>query len=237
MNEVITETPAKNNSLLIFFAVIAVLALAIGGYFFYNKSDTNPVGVQNTEAVAIVNGTEIDRATYDRSVAQLSGTYVAQGIDVSTTEATDTIKQQALATLVNRQLILETALKAGATADDATVETEYQTVVTNLGGAENLDAALTSAGLTEEQLRIDIKNDVLINNYLRTKLNLDAITVSDEEIKTAYDNAIATSQNEAPPLEDVSELIKSQLLAEKQQQAINAEIEALRASAEIQILI
>ena len=131
------------------------------------------------------------------------------------------------------------ALSAGVTVDDSEVDTEYQTVVTSLGSEEALTTALSENGMNEDNLRSEIRTDLLINKYLETKLGVSTIVVTDEEIQTAYDTAISSSESteEAPALADVRDLISNQLLSEKQQLAINAELERLRQEASIEVLI
>ncbi|OHC37435.1 MAG: hypothetical protein A2211_05350 [Rhodanobacter sp. RIFOXYA1_FULL_67_6] len=89
--------------------------------------------------------------------------------------------------------------------------------------------------MTEADLRADIANDVIINKYLDEKLGLNTLTVSDEDVQTAYDAAAESNTEEVPPLEEVAELIRNQLLAEKQQGLIGTELERLRAEATIEI--
>src|SRR5690606_24713820 len=150
MNEVTTENKSKGNGLMIAVVIAIVAALAIGGYFFYknNMGDNAAEG-----AVATVDGVEITRADHDRRAAQLTNVYTSQGIDTSSAEAANAIREQALTTLINRQLVLNAATEAGTTVSDDTVETEYQTLVSSMGGEANLSAAITATGVSLDQFR------------------------------------------------------------------------------------
>ncbi len=235
MNEVTTENKPKGNGLLIAIIVAIVAALAIGGYFLYKNGMGE--GGEASDVVATVDGAEISREDYDRSAAQLSSVFAAQGVDVSDAEAAAAIQDQALNTLINRQLVLNAASEAGTSVNDETVEAEYQAVVTNMGGEENLSAAIASTGVSLDQFRDDLETDLMINAYLANKVGTDAITVSDEEVEAAYNTAAEGGAEGLPPLEEVAEVIRGQLLSEKQQAAIGAELERLRGEAEIVILI
>lgn len=252
MNEVTNETTGGEkkggNMLPIIVVIVIVLALAAGGYYLVNnnKAEEAPattddatalLGLEGEGPVARVDGVEIGRDEYRRSAEQIISSYAAQGVDVSGADQIAAIKDQALASLINRQLVFAAAEKAGVTADDTAVEAEYQNVLSSLGGEEGVATALTAAGLDEQDLRDDLKKSVIINSYLSSKLNLDAITVSDEEVASYYETAKAGATVEVPALEEVSELIKTQLLAEKQQQAIGTELDGLRANANIEVLI
>ncbi len=235
MSEATNETRAKGNSkgLLLAFGLVVLAAIAIGAYFYFNKSGENATG---SGPAATVNGAEIPKEDYDRSVRQMSQVFASQGMDVNSAEISSAIKDQAINTLINRQLIKEAADAAGISVSDAEVETEYQNISSGLGGNEGLQTALKETGMDETGLRAEIRSDILINKYLEAKLGTDTAEVTDEEVQAAYDTAAAnvTSEEQAlPPLEEIKELIHGQLVNEKRQQLINTELERLRGSATI----
>jgi len=237
MNEVTTETKANNNAGLMIFGILAVLAIAaIGAYFYMNTDATME---ETSAAVARVNGEEISQSEYDRSVTQITGVYATQGADPSDRNVIAAVKEQALNTLINRRLMASAAMDANISVDDSEVEAEYQTVVTSLGSEEALATALSENNMDESNLRSEIRTDLLINKYLESKLGINSISVTDEEIETAYETAASSSVSteEIPDLADVRDLISNQLLSEKQQVAINAELERLRQEASIEVLI
>lgn len=237
MNEVTTETKANNNAGLMIFGILAVLAIAaIGAYFYMNTDATME---ETSAAVARVNGEEISQSEYDRSVAQITGVYATQGADPSDPNVIAAVKEQALNTLINRRLMASAAMDANISVDDSEVEAEYQTVVTSLGSEEALATALSENNMDESNLRSEIRTDLLINKYLESKLGISSIAVTDEEIETAYETAASSSASteEIPALADVRDLISNQLLSDKQQLAIKAELERLRQEASIEVLI
>lgn len=237
MDESSNTTSQGNKGLTAILVVVAILLIAGGAYWYLTSRQGEEAAETTTESevAAVVNGHEIDKATLDRSIEQVTGTYAAQGIDTSNEEASAAIREQALTALINRQLMIGAATDAGLTASDEEVEAEFQVAVENIGGTENLATALSDIGMTEADLRADIANDVIINKYLDENLGLKALSVTDEEVKTAYDAAAASNAEEVPALEDVEELLRNQLLMEKQQELISTELERLRAEATIEI--
>lgn len=231
MNEVTTDTPKKSLNLRPIFIAIVLVVLAAGAYFFFIQKE----GGAKSETVAVVNGTAIDGKALDRGIQQVNASYTSQGMDVGGAETEAAVREQALSALINRQLILDAAINAGVTTDDAAVETEYQNAVSNLGGEENLAAALLEVGMSDEDLRADIKKDLMISAYLEQTLDLQSVTVTDEEIQIAYKTADENNEEELPALEEVEEVIRNQLVYEKQQQLIGAELDRLRAEADIEI--
>lgn len=238
MDETSNTNSQGNKGLTAILVVVAILLIAGGAYWYLEQRPEGEATEMEgeSEVAAIVNGKEIDRATLERSIEQVNNNYVAQGVDTSSAEATAAIREQALTALINRQLMIDAASKAELTASNEEVEAEYQLAVTNVGGAEKLATALSDIGMTESDLRADIANDVIINKYLDEKLSLDTLAVTDAEVQTAYDKATESNTEEVPPLEEVAELIRNQLLLEKQQLLISAELERLRAEATIETM-
>ncbi len=238
MSEANNETRAKGNSggLWLGLGVAVLVAAGIGGYFYFQSGDNG----SGSGPAAIINGAEISRADYDRSVKQISQIFSAQGMDATSDEISSAIKGQAINTLINRQLIKGAANAAGISVSDAELETEYQNVVTGLGGAEGLKTVMNETGMDEAGLRAEIQSDILINKYLEAKLGMDSTAATDEEVEAAYATALENATEdgpELPPLEEIRELIRGQILSERRQELINTELERLRTEATIEIFV
>ena len=195
--------------------------------------------VEGTGPIAKVNGVEISRDSYLQTLEQTVNMYQSQGVAISDDEMIQAIKNQVIDGLISRQLILEAAINSGITIEDNLIDIEYQNTVSNLGGEEAFQIALADVGMDENTLRSNIKNSLIINKYLASEINTDNFSVSDEQVKVFYEQAKSDAGVgvEIPPLEEVSELIKSQLLSQMEQEAVNAKIESLKTSANIEILI
>lgn len=234
MNDVATEKAAGKKGALIGVLVLAIAALAIGGYFLLQKGDATDGG----KTVATVDGEVISQAAFERSATQIKNAFAAQGIDVTSSDIEASIKEQAINTLVNRQLVLNAANKAGITATDEQVDAEYAAIVDNMGGEENLKATLEEGGATIEEFKRDLRSDILINSYLEQKLGTGEVTVTDEEVRAAYDASVGTAEEaNMPSFEEVAELIRGQLTSQKQEELISAELDRLRAEADIEVTV
>lgn len=241
MNDEVNDNNSrgKNGSLLIFFVLLALVVAGVGAWFYFEKGQNNTTPNAEGEAsevVARVNGVEIDRSSYERSLEQLRGAYVSQGIDVSNATSSELLKEQAIESLINRQLIVMAAKSKGLTVDSTAIDAEYQNVVEGAGGNEAFAAALVASNLSEVMVRADIENGLLIQQYLATELHINELTVTDAEVESYYNSAKETN-NDVPALSEVSAAIQSQLLTEKRDAAVNTALQALRANAEIEILI
>ena len=102
------------------------------------------------------------------------------------------------------------------------------------GGEENFAAQLTITGITREQLADNMKNELLIRQLVEQETNLTTVEVTDDELRGAYDLAIAGSDaTTTPSFEDVSEVLRAQLLQQKSSAIVEAYISDLKASATI----
>lgn len=225
---------------------VAVLALGVGGYVYYtqnaNDADSNtPENVlslagEGDGPVARVNGTDISRDDFNRSAGEMTQTATLQGADVNDLAVQAEIKDQALTALINTELLLQNAKNSGVSVTAETVTTEYEGIVSRFGGEEALNAQLASLSLSKEDLQRDLEKQLLISAYVEKNVNLASFTVTDAEVQEFYDS-LTGSGTELPPLEEVSAQIKTQIQSQKQQAAVSAFIEGLKANASIEVLI
>ena len=221
----------KDKILSIGAVVLVVVAVALYGFFGMKKSET-PV-VADAPSVAKVNGVAIAKTDYDTQLASAIAAYKAQGVNVDDPARLTEIKTQVLNDLVNNELVMQGITAAGITAAPADVETQYQAILTQAGGIDKLKTQMVTANITEAQLRENIAKQLRVQDYLLKNVDVSTLTVTDAEIEKFYkDNSVG--QTNVPPLKDVKEQIKQQLLTTKQQELINKFIETLRAKAQIE---
>ncbi len=226
---------------------VAVLALvilsAIGGYLIFGKNkigSTTDNKAAAVTSVATVNGTSIPKATYDTQLANAIASYKSQGVDVAV-DATKLaqVKTQVLNDLINNELLIQGALNVGIKTTPEEVEKQFQTVLTQSGGAEGLKAALAQNNLTEAQFRDNISKQLAVQTYLLANIDIKSITVTDAEIAQFYADyskaqTAASSTIKVPSLKDLSEQIKQQLVSNKQQTLITNFVASLREKAKIE---
>ncbi len=242
MNDVVNEPSSrKNNAVLISSILVILVAAGAGAWYYFEKGPGKTVTPDTEvstlpEIVAKVNNIEITKDAYLRNLEQLKSAYLAQGVDVTDASSTKILEEQALNSLINRKVFLLAAEQANFSVEDSAVDAEYANTITSAGGDEAFKAALERTGLTEELIRTDIKEGLLIQQYLSNQLKIDTVTVSDEEV-LAYYNSVKETNPDVPAFEDVKDAVKGQLQAAKQEETINAALEKLRANVKIEILI
>ena len=232
---------AKKKYLL---ALVVVILIVLGGiWYFLNSTDTpseqaGTVSVTKNypDVVATVNGEEVFKADLIESIASLGQQVQAQGVDLSNPEAQVLIEQQAMVSLINARLLLQAAAAADVTASDDAVTLQFEQLATQLGGPEALAEQMALLGLSDEKVREDIAEQLIINQYLDEEIPLDSLNVTNEEVQAFYDE-IAAGGVELPPLEDVAAQIAAQLSSEKRQAQLQVLIDGLREVAEIETQI
>jgi hypothetical protein len=220
-------------------AILVVILAAVAGYFIFGGSKVLNK-VSTVAGVATVNGTVIPKTDYDTQLASVVASYKSQGVDI-TTDATKfpQIKTQILDNLINNELLLQGATAAGIKTSAADVEKQYQTILTQNGGAAGLKTALTQNNLTEAQLRENITKQLTVQTYLLANIDVKSVTATDLEVSQFYADyskaqKTASSTAKVPALKNLSAQIKQQLLSNKEQTLIANFIAALRQKAKIE---
>ena len=134
--------------------------------------------------------------------------------------------------------LVQGVTKAGIKATPAEVETQFQAVLKQTGGAEGLAAELTKSNLTEAQLRENISKQLAVQAYLLQNIDVKSITVTDAEVAQFYAD-YSKAQKDAgvktvPALKELSAQIKQQITANKEQTLIVNFIASLRAAAKVE---
>lgn len=121
-------------------------------------------GFMDKEAVATVNGTDIDKdELYEKLI-------------VSNGAAT-------LDTMISDEIVKQEAKKADVKVTQDEIDAEMKIYEEQYGGAEALESAIASSGMTIAQLEDEMKNYLLIE-----KLVGPDIKITDEQIKTYFDD-------------------------------------------------
>lgn len=132
---------------------------------------------------------------------------------------------EALESLVTKNLILQEARKKGITVDKEEVDAEIKKIEDGLvAQGQTLEDALTFQGWSREQLEEQIKIRKMIE-----KIFGDEVEVTEEEI----DNYLKENEIESPDREQIKAVIKDQKFSEKFQEWITT----LRANAKINFFV
>jgi len=239
---------AKPRSLF-FFAGVAVVVLVFAGLYAANKNKnineltgaaevTGGADVSSSlpAVVATIDGVELTAAEYQKYYNQAAAGAQQQGVDLADPAVAAEVTNQALEIAVNTQLLMEAAIAADYAASPEMIDSELKNIEGQFESSEAFVAELVAVGVTLEDLRTDVAMRLTIDAYLQANLELKDLSVTPEEVENTY-NEFAVGNAEMPPLEAVAATIEQQILTTKQQAATQEIIQALRAEAEIEILI
>jgi len=218
-------------------AIIGIVIVAAGAWFFFSNGEApSQNGMPEiSDTVARVNGEDIIRTELENSEAQIAA---QQGIDLASldTAGREQLQAQALDGLIANTLIQQAAANSGIIATEADIDAQIELIKGQFPDDAQFQEALSGQGLSEADLREQVKGEVAIQAYLEQTLDLAAITVTDEEVNALYEQESAVTED-VPPLEDVRGQIESFVIQQKQQELFAAHIQELRSNADIEILI
>lgn len=237
----VTSSAKKNIKIYLSTALIVVV-MGAGLLFILEKEGRiAPTGLfgaltNNDKAVATVNGTSINKSDYDSSLRQLLEMAAAQGASTTDEKALADLKTQAMETLVNGELLRQSAIAEGMKATPEAIDARFKEIEDGIGGAEALQAKMGEFNITEKILRRDIENEILIQGLIDSKFSFADSEVTEEEVKDLYDS-LGGEKGGLPPLKEVHDKVVEQIKMNRQQEAIAKYIEELRDKAEIEIKI
>lgn len=186
------------------------------------------------EVVVVVNGEEILGNVYNSVARQLENTLAAQGHTTSG-ETAELLKEQTMSVLVGNKVILQDAEEKGYTADEAAVEERLEELKGQFETEEAMDETLKETGFTLEDMENQLREQLVYEQYVAEEV--EAGEVTDEEVKEAYEGFVETSEEEAPPFEEMEPTIRQSLEEQKTQEAVFTRIEELKKEAEVEVKI
>jgi len=178
--------------------------------------------------VATVNGYEIKGDRYNPIYTQVKMQMAQFGQDVSDL---DLLKEQTLDVLVEQQLIRQDAETIGIDITEDEVQNEFDELKEQ--NEEQLNIVLEEFGLTEEEFKIQLRDDLITAEYIESELDIE---VTDEEVEEFYEQ-LREENEEIEGLDEMEELIRAQLENQKTQEQLPEKVEELRENAEIEHMI
>lgn len=183
------------------------------------------------ELIVVVNGEELYGNIYNSIARQLEASMAAQGQDVTEEEVAESIKTQTIDVMVGNALIVQDAEEKGYEPDEETLDQNMEEVKAQFETEEELNEALERTGFTLEELREQLREQMMYENYIAE--DIEGTEVEDEEVEAAYEE-ISASSEDIPPYEEMESTIRQSLQEQKTQEVLLERIAELRADAEIE---
>ena len=190
------------------------------------------------DVVAEVNGVAITKETLENIATQISTMYAQQGMNLSDLAIASEVRTQALESVINAEVLSQAAAAAGTSVEAATIEEELASVQAQFPDEATFAAELEAAGITLDELRADVTEQLTVNTYIMNTEEFTAVpAITDEEAREFYDQSVAGATGEVPAFEEVRPQIDAQLTQQKQQEAVSGLVEKLRAEATVDVKI
>lgn len=219
--------------------LVAIAMVSAGAWFYLtNKKAPQQKDAKNAAEssgiIARVNGEDIVRDELETAEAQIAA---QMGMDVKTLDKNkrQQLRTRTLDTIVANILIRQAAAASGIKAPKNDVNAQLQAIKGQFQSEAQFRQEISKQGMTEDELRSQIAENIVSRAYLATAVNFDSAKATKEEINAFYKQQSAAAKD-MPPLKEVREQIKSFIVQRKQQRLLALHIEKLRAASDIEIL-
>lgn len=229
------ESPRRSKGSTLTYAVAIIVLLLIGAaVYVFMYSDTLPSAAGDRTVLASVNGADITQGDVEERLDQSRTGLEAQGINLEDPNVKEQLESQMLQDIINQKLVLEDASKRGLTVSDTEVEQELTQLKATLGDEKAFETFLEKNKFTEAVLKVRIREELLVQQYIAEIANNAPIEATPSEIETLYQQLKNENAN-LPTLNEVRSDIESQIKSQKLGATLRSVIEALRNAAQIEI--
>ena len=238
--------------------IIIVGVLIAGGILLFANGDIDPeisgadndlglgqsgleedLDLDDESVVATVNDQEITRGELNFQLSQLAANPQMQFQVPSPdeTEEWENFQNMILEEMISEKLVLQDAKDRGLEPGDEEIDQMYYMIVAELGGQEALDQHLETLGMSETKLRSDLKDQIVIDQYIQMLSEEENIPpATDEDIEEYYEQQVALDP-EAPELEEIYEQLREQVFQERLGEVIFEIIEDLEDDSDVEFLL
>jgi peptidyl-prolyl cis-trans isomerase C len=149
------------------------------------------VGVAGTASgaggtLATVNGKAITQSDFERNLNRLKSNYRQRGGKLN--EAVESqMKDQALETLINEELLYQESRKAGIQVPQAEIDRQMAMFKEQFPDDATYQTKMKELNLTGAALKQQIRKGLAIQSYLQDRV-IDKIQVTEDETRQFYDN-------------------------------------------------
>lgn len=136
--------------------------------------------------VAVVNGTVIPRAEFDRGMERAYRQFAGTGRSLSESQLPE-VKKGVIESLINQELLYQESQNNSIKVEDKEIDKQLDALKKRFPSAKEYDAALAKMNLSEVEIKSQITKGLAIQQFIDTKF-VQKITVSDDETKAHYNN-------------------------------------------------
>lgn len=197
------------------------------------------------DVVAEVNGTEISKDEFSQAYTPTfeQASMQAQATGEPVDEAM--LREQTVEGLISSELLMQASDEQGFEASQEDIDAELEELATG-NGMESTDeflAALEEQGMSAEEVNTEVEQMIKIDQLIEQEADVKEPT--EDEVRERYDELVAqqgggdsesgSGAPEVPPFEEVQDQVAEQLASERENEAVQAMLEELRADGEVTV--
>lgn len=150
------------------------------------KAKTPAAGKDSAEdKIAAVNGVPVGRAEFDKAMSRFEKQRAAEEKPASPDEVR-AMKERILQTLIDRELLMQEAKKAGVKIEDQEVDEQVANLKQRFGDEARYKQMLEKWEFTEAQFRDNLRSEMMVRKFLDQQIGAKA-NISDQDAKAYYD--------------------------------------------------
>lgn len=232
----------KKLRIVVLAIIVAIVVTACGKSDDNEKNDSNTAQqdkqditiqkdekVDNNKVVVHVNDKEIKGALYNSIYVQTKTQLKQFGQDI---DDKDKVKDQTLNELIAQELLIQDAADKGISVSKDELDREFNDFKKE--NKDQLNRYLKQYAIAENVFKDQFKVSLLLNKYIDAEIKVGKIT--DKEVKETY-NELKKQNKDIPKLKDIEEMLKEQMVQQKQQEQLQSKIESLKKKATIKKMI
>lgn len=211
--------------------IIIIIILAAAAYFGWTQMAAG-------EAVAMVGGEAITQAQLEQRMDLNKKTILAQdpSIDFESEQNQNVLLAQTLEQLINERILLQAAQARGISVSTSEVDDQFDIIAARFETEEAFNEELKNSGLTVNVFRNNIKNELIIREYIDALGTEGNVAVTQAEVESAY-ATVAAQDSSIPALTEVYSQVEELLKAQKLEGLLANNLAALRNDADISVII
>lgn len=179
--------------------------------------------VPDDDVVAVINDEDVEGETYNIIYAQLKSFATQSDQDVDQKE----IQELTMDSLIDRIVLLQYAKDEGIEVSEEEAEDEIDTIKSE--NEDNYKNILDQFQMSEDGFKEQLRFELTLDKFKEKKIDEE---VSDEEVQEAYDE-LAEENEDVPELDEVEDQLKTNLLDQKTNEALQKKIDKVKEDAEI----
>jgi peptidyl-prolyl cis-trans isomerase C len=162
--------------------LLAMILLVAAGPAVAQKASPEKT---SSDKAATVNGSVIPKQTLEREVRLFTDRMVRQGRQVPDVQV-PVLRNEILDSLIDQELLYQDSQKQHMQVDKKAVDEKYDEIKKRFKTEQEFKDAISKMGVTEAEIRSQLKKGLAIDELLKTKVVKD-IQVTEEEAKKYYD--------------------------------------------------